>query len=432
MPRVAERTLLTRHDIAVAERPVIRLEPSAGRVLVHLVVPGIDRTVEITASPGAAVCALEDAAHRSGVPLSRVHADARHVLGTAAAAAHAPAPPMDAPLLVTIGALGFPLLAAAYATGAGAVAAVPAWAAPVLAAPDARHGARDAFGDKTTRPVISALARSLTRTAPEPVDLSRLALGLAAHRVLQPDRLAAVLAAPGDPWPVARLPTVDELDRLAEATRIWGGERTFGYVEEAASDAAGRQRLVECAVHAVDLGPHAPTRLPGNLADLRDLYRLQVRSTPPRATAPPARARAGQPENQGGPAGTVGYRALMAPPSDRTRPVDPRVPLPVPGWLAPVDGTDVGTGLGFVLPRRGDDLVRWGRMLANCVGDYRSAVAQGISHLVGVTRAGHLQYLIEITPRRRIRQFAARANRAVPRDDHDRIIAHLRSLGVLV
>ncbi len=447
MPRVGSRcTHGTRPgdlvEVTVDDRAILALEPADHRVRVHLVMPGIDRTVDITASPAAAVCALEDAAARARIPTSRVHAELRRRIGTIDPSGPAWRPGNDTPAVTVLAGVAFPLLAAACDAGAEPPGAIPPWATGILAAPDPRTAARIAFADKATRPVIAALARSLVRTAPDTVDLSRLALALAGRGVLEPDRIAAVLVTGGTAWPTDAWPTTDGLARAAEATRYWGAERTFGYLCEAAADDTGRERFTDAVVHAVDLGPHAPTRLPTRLGALIDLYRLQVRTAPatPTRTRPPAPAvriddpvggpprRAAAPDDD-----TVDHGAFFAPPTagDDDTPVAPDVAITPPPWLTPVEGTSTGDGLGFVLAHRAGDLIRWGRTMANCLDTYRRAAAAGASHLVGITRAGHLRYVVEITPSRRIRQFSGRANRPVPRADHDRVVDHLRALRIL-
>lgn len=432
MPTAPVTTRLRRATpgVEVAGREVVRLHATTHRVHTLLVVPGIDRSIDITSTPAAAVCALEDAAARADVPTSRVHADAIAALTSAATSADAWMPSAATPLLGAFGGAGFPLLGTAYDAGAAPIGSIPPWAVPVLVERDPRSAARVAFGARATRPVIAALARSLIRVAGDPVDLSRLALGLAGSEVLEPDHLVAVLTAPGSPWPPSALPTCDALQRLREATRHWGADRTRGYLLRAALDDDGRMLVTQCAAHAVDLGPHAPRNLPTGLGELRDLYRLQVRTAPvPRPVADtPGRnvARRDAPDHT-----AVRYRALRAPDAGRPVTVTGHTPLPVPRWLAVLEGTSTSGALGFVLPHRAADLDRWARTMSNCLDSYGQAAATGRSHLVGITRSGELRYVLELSPTRRIRQFWGRANTPVPRADHDRVLGHLRSHRVL-
>ncbi|HET8929155.1 MAG TPA: hypothetical protein VFN21_00725 [Acidimicrobiales bacterium] len=395
--------------------------------------PGIGRSVEVTGAPGTAVHALDDAATRGGTNPSRVHAAARRALSATAEIAGAWCPDTETTLLTLFGGASYPLLAAAYEAGAGPIRSVPRWSDAILAEPDPRHAARLAFGQKATRPVVAAFARSLVRVEPAPVDLSRLALALIGGDVLEPDQLATVLPAAGPSWPDRSLPAPRQLERARAVTKRWGPERTLGYLLQAAADDAARRLLIECVDHAIDLQFHAPIHLPAGLEDLRAVYLLQIRSTAETSRAAPRRRRA--PRHATRPARTeqrdrVDYGQLLAPRVRSLTPITASTPIRHPGWLRNVDGSSVG-GFTFVLPGTCGDLERWSQAMANCLDTFKSAAVEGASHLVGILADGRHRYVLEVGPDRAIRQFSGRANRPVVRSDHDEIIAHLRSRSVL-
>lgn len=434
MPRVG--ATVASHPVQIGDRTVLRFDDAGGRITVHLLIPAIDASVDISASPATAAHAVEDAAERGAVPVSQARAQTIGGLRQLGEAIGVRVPGGDVDLVTALGAAAFPLLGAAYDLGAAGLRTVPPWAVSVLDRSDPRAAAQRAFGTSATRPVVAALARSLVRCGTEPVDLSRLAIGLIGRDVLEPDRLAAIVAAEGSPWASDALPTTDGIARAQRAARYWGARLTFGYLTEAAADSHGHRLFDECVRFADDLGPHGPLRPPTRLTALRDVYRLAIRSaptTPLRRPVQPTRARpASRPA--GSSSRVVHYPALLAPrPAGTRRPTQPRrhtATIPTPSWLAPVDGTSVGE-FGLVLPHSTTDLIRWGQTMTNCLDTYRDAAACGMSHLVGVTRSGHLRYVIEITPQRTIRQFSGRANRSVARHDHDIIVTHLRTRGMV-
>ncbi len=419
--------------VTVAGRAILALTPDDGRVRVHLVMPGIDRTVEVTGAPATSVHALRDAAARARINPSRVEADARGALEAIAAVAGAWRPEGDASLLTRFGGASYPLLAAAYAAGAGPIGDVPRWADALVASPDPRTAAHLAFTGRATRPVVAALARSLVRIDAAPVDLSRLALALIGRDVLEPDQLATVLTATGPAWPVASLPTPGQLAGARTAASLWGTERTLGYLTQAAADDAARRLLGECATQAVELSTHAPIQLPATLTELRDAYRTQIRTAPaelPRLPVDATRHR-GPTRTEDPDQAPVAY-GMFHPPRVRCRtPLRDATPIPHPRWLTTLEGT-TADGFGFILAHTCGDLVRWARTMANCLDTFGPAAVQGASHLVGVTNSGQLRYVLEIDPDRRIRQFSGRANRAVDRTAHDAIVSHLHALDVLV
>ncbi|MBS1849251.1 MAG: PcfJ domain-containing protein, partial [Actinobacteria bacterium] len=104
--------------------------------------------------------------------------------------------------------------------------------------------------------------------------------------------------------------------------------------------------------------------------------------------------------------------------------------IPHPPSLRSIDGTTCGT-FTLVLPRTCGDLIRWSRLLRNCLDTYTAAAVGGASHLIGVECDGSLRYVIEVTPQRGIRQFTGHANRPPTRADHDALVDHLRAHAVV-
>ncbi len=82
---------------------------------------------------------------------------------------------------------------------------------------------------------------------------------------------------------------------------------------------------------------------------------------------------------------------------------------------------EVGEGIRIVVPRSSAELVTWGRLLVNCVGDYGPAFARGRTRLVGFELDGVLTYCMEISPVGVVRQFYAARNRPVPRE-HAKVV----------
>jgi hypothetical protein len=427
-------------EVDVGGVPVLAFAPLVGRVATCLVMPGIDRRVDVSVSPRTAVLSVHQAAAQRAVPLTQVTATTRRSLDAAVAIARAWAPRQvlgDDDLAARLGGAAFPLLGAAYDEGAGAIGEVPRWAAPILAAATVRDGARLAFGSAATRPVVAALARSLTRDGNGPVDLSRLAIALMASAALEPDRLARVLTMDGRPWPAHLLPPPHLLDDGRNVAARWGAAHTERYLSESCAMDDGITVLVNCIHYATDLGAHGPGRLPTHLSELHDLYRsrFSTRPTapetgwhPPATMARPdegALAPADAPRGHGRtahPRETYGLR--LAPQVSGHVHAMPQDRIPHPAWLRAIDGSSFD-GFRIVLPGACGDLASWSRVLHNCLDSYDRAAMAGQSHLIGIEHRDRLRYVVEVTPRHRIRQFAGQANRLPSAADHDRIVAFL-------
>jgi hypothetical protein len=434
-------------EVRVADRPVVLLTPTEGRVKVGLVMPVVDRVIDVSVQPASSCSALEEAARRSRIPASSVDAAARAAIREAAQQADAWSPSPQLCLRGAFGGIAFPLLAAAYDVGASAIDEVPRWAAPVLAARTVGEGARVAFGTQATRPVRRALVRALEPGPGGALDLAVLALGLVGAAALEPDRLARVLQAERVAHPPSDLPAPAELRAAQAVLAEWSDERAeSALVEallvEAAGRADGLRLLLEATVYARQLGDHGPSPLPRTLDQLHDVHRALMRTAvvPPE---PDPRERA--PERESAPA----PRDPEPRDRERRRPEPPRPgiaprALPPPRYAAPgpddrlvpssrlraLDGSSVGD-LTFVLPHAEGDLHRWGRLLSNCLADFGSAALTGRSIIVGVQRRNQLTYAVELTPAGVIRQFSGRRNRPPRNEDLCAVIDALVDAGVV-
>lgn len=421
---------------------VLLPEPARGRARLGLPLRPLDRVVDISVQPSAALDALCERRPGTAVPtpetraaLHRALTEAHHRCGS-----WLPDPAVEP--LAALGGAAFPLLAAAYASGSGAVREVPRWAEPVLAEPTAREGARSAFGAAATRPVVRALATSL-RTDGSPVDLTNLALSLIGATVLEPDQLARVLATP--PGERTRPIAVDPAT-LATARRTvpaWGAARAERVLRQAAERPDGPAVLLRTIRYARQLDGHGPRALPSDLAALHDLFRSRIATAPPprprpaprptcapaanraRADAPPAAAPPGAaPAPPPGPA-----HRLYAPPTGQPT-VGARTPLPMGPALADLHGRSFSP-VTFVAPRAVADLERWGRLLSNCLGGFGPAAAAGRSTIVGVEVAGALAFAVELDGAGALIQFAGQANRQPPADVRRATVRGLLSSGLL-
>lgn len=360
----------------------------------------------------------------------------------------------------------FPLAALAMDRGAGPVEEVPTWAVDALVARTARTGARAAFGDRATRPVVSALAESLVPppvdgsdyvgptdgTGPRALALVPLALARMAGDVLDADRLAAVLSAPGPHRSPDEWPTNEDIATVAAAAPSFGPQRTRQVLIDAAAMPRGPARLVAMAQLWQQVRDLVQGRLPMGLVDLEELCRglsphdpvdrpaLLVGRTRPvptpdqnpdapqprrRATPPAAPQPAPAPARNGarGPAGAPPVGAVPAP-AVEPQPVAPhhralRAPTATGAALHPADAAQAVDGLNLGnltlrVGRTGRELTRWGNTLRNCLGDYASAVLERRSVVIAVERHGRVVAAVEVTPGRTIRQFHGPANQPPP------------------
>lgn len=425
-------------DVQVAGVSVLRLTPQSHRVAVGLIVPPSGRVVDISVQPGAACRALADAQRRTLSAPSVVDAAVRAAVHTAARRASAWIPPEDLCWSHLFGGAAFPLLGAAYELDAAPVLEVPRWAAPALGSRTIGEAATAVFATAATRPVRRALVGAIAPLPDGEVDLSVLALALMGAPALQPDRLARVLSAERVHQPSADLPDPATMRATRDVIRAWmRAGWAEARLERVLVDAAGRpdgaRLLVRCTTSARQLGDHGPPQpLPNRLQDLHDVHRALVRSAP----EPMARSgvATGQPtpRRPAAPARRVQERPRHQPlaPSTSLGSVSASAPITATPSVRRLDGHRVDDLL-LVLPHTAGDLVRWGRILSNCLGDFAPAAVAGRTLIVGVHRANRLVHAVEVTPDGRIRQFCGVANRA-PRDRDRRAVVEALALhGVL-
>lgn len=256
----------------------------------------------------------------------------------------------------------------------------------VLRAGDARRAARRAFG-RVTRPLVRAFAASLL-----PDEAGRIPF--------EP----ALLALMASPWCGP-----EQLTRILETRPHRAGAVSFDVAE------VDRARAVFAGVP-----PRRITdRLTSALTDpdgLRALAGELAAWAPPR-DAPPAIAPTRTPPTQ-------------APSVQPPAPARTDVPLRHLAALQAVDGLEIG-GRRVVLPRTADELVEWGRVLDNCLGGFRHAVASGRTQVLGLAEGNRLVHAVEITRGGVVRQFEAAGNRQAPEREVRPVLAALRAHGVV-
>lgn len=84
-----------------------------------------------------------------------------------------------------------------------------------------------------------------------------------------------------------------------------------------------------------------------------------------------------------------------------------------------------------MLPRTADELVEWGRVLDNCLGGFRHAVADGRTQVLGLAVGGSLHYAVEVTRGGVVRQFEGVRNRQAPESLARPVLAALQAHGVV-
>lgn len=399
-----------------------------------------------------------------------------------------PQDPDAAGLTRTVGGAVFPLLGAAYDQGAAPVDHVPRWAVPVLTQPSARHGAAAAFGPKATRPVIRSLARSLGRpdTTQSPgagvgtasdvpcptdpgghhVDLLRIGLALMGSPVLEPDRITRVLEHGNTRHHPSTWPTNEATSTFQSLAPRLGPERTERLLCEAAERNDGPELLFQLT-STMDL---VVNLLPSRLARrLDDLHRQCTELQP----VDPASVRGTWGDRSTMALGSSGHRSIGAstavesgtgriananggigPPgtgrsgraTNRTRP-DPRraayvaprrnrgpadgAPLDLLMAVAALDGVELSNGLRLHTPRSGAVLPYWGSLMGNCLAGFAKAFDAKQSLLIGIEVYESLEYCMEVTPDRTIRQFQRRRHRVVPVQHASAVCEYLMKRGVL-
>jgi hypothetical protein len=458
-------------DVEVAGRRVLALLPGNRRARVGLVMPVLDRVVDVSAQPAAAHLAVEEAACAASLPGPSVVAGTRQALAEAARRSGAWSPPPEMCLLRGLGGVAFPLLGAAYEEGGSPVGEVPRWAAPILGSATIRAGAEAGFGARATRPVRRALVQAIQPQRCGDIGLGVIALALMGRETLEPDRLARVLGCERAHHPPSSLPDPDALRAAERILPRWGEPRCERLLSEAAQRPDGVAVLLETVLYARQLGDHGPRRLPNGLTAMHDAHRALMPSSAeptlaPLTIRPPTRAPSierGREPAEGGRRRTRGDRPERrapgdpragrhrdAAPSPAARPAPPAPPVPhavrAPGVGLPavaasarIAGSDGLKALEaradgpfrFVLPRVAGDLALWGRLLGNCLGDFGPMAAAGLTSIVGVSLGNQLAYAVELTPDGLVRQFCGRGNRPPPAGLRRSVIGSLAAAGVL-
>ena len=442
-----------------------RLGVVDGRLRVSLLLPHIDRPVDLTREPAVLAAALAPASEPGALAAAGewlAGFAARHRLWTS----------QPADLARGLTGAGFPLLGSAYDRGAVGLAEVPRWAAPVLAERSARAAAVAAFGERVNRPAVAALAQSLVAERPgAPPDLLPLGLALMAGPVLTADAVAHVLrTGAGRPQADGPLPSVEDVTRFRRHAAWLGPARVARLLIDALTEPHGLGLLLQTSYLLDGLPAAHRHRLPTRLRPLRDRCleltpldprppgrpvdprpRIQPLRPAPMVAAPP------RPQRPTRSVASVTRAPDSARPATR-RVADPAPPRPDPGYgtrglvaprtratevspasvlahrptVARLHGARIAPHLRLVLPRTVSEPQTWGHRLHNCLGTYGAAAVAGRSVLIGVERGDVLAYCAEVTPGTgRVRQLLASHNRAVPRADADLIVTALRRAGMV-
>lgn len=417
------------HAELTVERPgrttTVRFDVDGRRARVGLALAPRTRSVDVSLQPGL----VELLAGRLGAGAA---CQAGRWLGgfTAARLRWSPA---EATLTARVGGAAFPLLAAAYDRGAGAIAEVPRWAAGALREAHVRAAARAAFGDRiATRRVARALAPSLLPTGGDgaPVRLYPLAVARLAATVADPDRVAALLELDGPHRSPDAWPGVDTMHAIAGLAPGLGADATVGLLTDAVRLDDGPALLADLARLLPPvrrhLSPPFPRRLPELLERCRNLFPPDPSPRPaPAPVEHRAPARPPEPEPVRLPAAAMRAPAATAVPAART------AAIPYSERIRAVDGAVPGPVLRLALPRTPAELTDWGRRLRNCLGSFGDAAVAGHSTLVGVLQRDVLVGCVELTPAGVVRQFLLAGNRPVPHVVAQPVWAHLREAGVV-
>lgn len=435
-----DRSGARRFEILVQGIPVLNLnlDPEPERVTVGLVVPGIEHDVDVSIQPGTAVHALEQASREAGIDHDIVESATRDALDAATRHTTGWVPPRSLPLTAVFGGVSFPLLAATYDIGASPVTTIPRWVEPILRAPTISRAAVTAFGTVATRPVRRALVEALRPDDDGHVDFAILALALIGRRVLQPDRIARVLAGDRAVHPQSDLPDRYTLEQATLTVGQWGDQRCERILIDAVKRSDGMRMLLDTIRYSIQLGADGPRdRLPNRLSELHDVYRVLMHSAPaPTRTTPvtPTHAPPGRPRDDHRLDRPVFPHPVLPARNDAIAPgttrLHPSTGIEHPRAVQSLDGLQVGE-LRFVVPRTVGDLTRWGSILSNCLGDFARHVIVGTCSIIGVERRRRLTYAVEVTDQGVIRQFNGRANRVPAIDDRAPVIRVLLDAGVI-
>lgn len=385
--------------VTVDDQPVVAFVRSERRVATRMVFLEGRRHIDVTVQPAAAGDLLAEAARRRRCDANAWTDAVAHRLRAATAEWQIDIDPDLTPSLSDlVAAAGFPVLYWAMARGVTAPARIPRWAVPILSAPTAGQAAAAGFGAQATRRLIRTLPTALTPTpAGSRLSLAPLAACLALREIATADGLANVLAAAAHPDSLEWL-SPDQLHNLGRLFGLLGPEAGVALAIDSIGRPDAVRRLVDLAplayrLSAIDLGRPPRTLAALNEAVLHDSRRHEL----DRAEPPPV-------------------------PQRRVRPREPALPAAIdihtpdadhyhhPPAVLALDGACLGEH-ELKVPRNRTELVRWGRVLRNCIAGYHELVAAGRTVVVGVRRGSYLVAALELDPAlTTVRQFVREQN----------------------
>lgn len=403
--------------------PVARIRVHEGRLDVDLLFLAGGRAVDVTVSPGAVVEVLTSHARRARRdPNGWLDALATRLQRRAEAWGTWSPAGGDTGFVAVLGGMTHPVLGAAYDAGADPVSDIPRWATGPLRADTVVAAARRLYAGRATRPVVRGLAACLS-PAGERAHLRHsiawwpIALAAAGRDVLEPDRLAAVLAAgrrvEGPP------PDRQDLDTVERGLALLGAPAAARVLGDALTGPEHPRRLVEVLRVLGQVQHHLAWPPPPRLDELAAAC-LRVAALDPDPAGHDRPPRPGRPPE-------------WAVPRHAPEVEHPRVThrYRYPTAVGHLDGQVLGP-LTLVLPRTPEELVSWGELLANCLADYRPAVAAGRSVVIGVREHDALVAALEMrSAERRLVQFLGVRNRPPAPAVSAPVIEHLVQLGLI-
>jgi hypothetical protein len=404
-PLLSYSSTADRIDLRVGAEAVARIHRDDGRIRTSLVMLRGARLVDVTPQPRTVPTLLRrEAGRRREDPDRWCRGVARLLFDDVATWGIGALPDGDRDDLdALLASATFPLGRLARADGAGPLPFVPRWAMPALLAPNPTAATRAMFGPTSTRGMARALASGLMPAEPAPAaaapDLRPLGLAWSLRDVLDPDRLATVLAGNGRWQPPHHWPDDDDISNLG---RIWP------LIDPRTAVAVALDSL------RIERGPARLRRALQIIEGAASVAEIVV-----------ARTVDGL-ERQAGEAAATGVdghavprrpppRADRLPAEPLTAPAGPRPDRRIETFAYPPT-VEIAHGYRrgdhrFVLPRTPAELAGWGRRLSNCLPDYVEAVGVGRSIVIGLEERGVLVAALELPGASgSVRQFVGIAN----------------------
>jgi hypothetical protein len=398
----------------------LRFEARDGRVRTCVVMLDGRVNIDLSGQPAAVTSLVASAAMASFAdPNAWTAVLARALLDAAGRSTSVDADAEAALLTRVVGAVRFPMLAAAYDAGFATECLVARWARAALDATSASDFAATAFGTKTTRTVARAVGAWLTDAPAQGARLGWASLGLAmaGRDVCEPDDLAAL---------IQHREALDEttdfsVDDVA-LLRWFAGFAGVTCFKRVALDALRHgqvRQLLRTAVNVHHVRAVVRRPLPPRLEEIERVALAVAVIRPRPEPEPPQPPRATTP--------AVPTRPRGAPRTERRTRPDEFAYTPA---LRAVDGSEF-RDLGLCLPATRGQLGTWGRLLRNCLADFAPAVADGLSTIIGVRREGMLVGALELDRDGRIVQFLGARNRPLPEDVTRPVVQELVERGVV-